>query len=140
MQPSQMAPPRPSHDAEEERNLPGVILNAMCCARYLRYTGENELGYFPRNQAELEQMGARWMTKALTANGTLKDGCVVTTIACTSNNEGGLLGDMCVVNLQYSRQTDAPTKLMAKFRPPDQQTRTTIAVARFCEKEYDVSG
>jgi hypothetical protein len=54
-----------------------------------------------------------------------------------SANDGGLLGDMCVVTIEYSRPCDAPTVLMAKFRPPDIKTRITTALSDVCQHEFD---
>jgi len=52
-------------------------------------------------------------------------------------NNGGLLGEMCIVHVSYSGKTDAPIKMMAKFRPPDFETRVTTALFDICEHEFD---
>jgi thiamine kinase-like enzyme len=52
-------------------------------------------------------------------------------------NEGGLLGEMVSLDLEFSGPTDAPTKLMAKFRPPDTSSQITTALFDLCENEYD---
>jgi hypothetical protein len=118
-----------------------LIVNALCtvyCYGKYRYRGEKYGEYFPRNQRDLEQMGKRWLTSALQRNGTLPVGIEVKAIRFEANNSGGLLGDMCLMYIEYSGpfSHEYPKKLMAKFRPPDKKTRLTTTLFKQCEHEY----
>jgi hypothetical protein len=118
-----------------------LIVNALCtvyCYGKYRYRGEKYGEHFPRDQRELEQMGIPWLTKALRGNGTLPLDVEVTRIRFEKNNSGGLLGDMCLMYIEYSTFSyKYPPKLMAKFRPPDTHTRLTTTLFRQCQHEYE---
>ena len=73
---------------------------------------------FPRDQKELAAAGEEWLTHVLQQNGTLSETVTVTSMKLADANNGGLLGEMCMVDVTYSGETTAPTKLVAKFRPP----------------------
>lgn len=117
-------------------SIPKTLCKVLCCGGF-RGKGEATGAYFPRDQKELEQLGAPWLTKVLTENGALKGGVTVISVKFAENNDGGLLGELCEVNLEYSDETDAPKKLMAKFRPPDTESRITTTLFDLCEHEYD---
>jgi len=114
-----------------------VICGGSCCGCCCAHAGENTNKTFPRNQKELEKFGAGWLTKVLTDSGKLTDGVTVTSLTFQDNNDGGLLGEMCVVEVTYSGQTKLPKKMMAKFRPPDTETRITTSMFDLCQNEFD---
>jgi hypothetical protein len=117
-------------------SIPGTLWKVLCCGQ-CKHSGEVTHKYFPRNEKELKRYGKKWLTKVLTNNGVLQNGVKVDSVNFEDNNSGGLLGEMCVVNLSYSGPSDAPTKLMAKFRPPDLETKITTTLFNLCQNEYD---
>lgn len=99
--------------------------------------GEISGSTFPRNQKELHRAGEKWLTLVLQQNGTLASDVEVESLTLEEFNNGGLLGELCIINIKYSGDTDAPTKMMAKFSPSDFETKVTTALFDICEHEFD---
>jgi hypothetical protein len=120
-------------------SIPGtlwkVFCGGSCCGCCCAHKGEESKAHFPRNQKELEKFGATWLNKVLKDNGTLTGSKIVESVTFDDNNSAGLLGEMCVVNVVYSDGTKQ--KLMAKFRPPDTDSRITTTLFNLCQNEFD---
>jgi thiamine kinase-like enzyme len=122
-----------------------ILCGGSCCGCCCAHKGENSKKLFPRTQKELEKAGAPWLTKVLTDSGVLTGSIgsdqypfpKVEKLTFEDANDGGLLGEMCKVSVEYSGTTDAPRTLMAKFRPPDTDSQITTALFDLCEHEYD---
>ena len=115
----------------------GFVCNLLCF-RNCQKKGERHDFVYPTNAKQLERMGAPWMTKALRASGSIGAGMEVTNMTCTTVGTPGLLSELRLVTLEYSGgSADAPTRLMAKFAPPDLKTRATTDLFELIRCEYN---
>ena len=91
---------------------------------------------YPINVADLKSLGAPWMTQALRSNNTIAQDVTVTSLNIEDNENGGLLGEMCRVSVEFNKETDCGTVFMCKFQPADFMTKVTTRLFDLCIHEY----
>lgn len=119
-----------------QKSIIGTVFNQVLFGG-CKMAGEVSGSTFPRGPKELSRAGEKWLTLVLQQNGSLSADVVVESLRVEQFNNGGLLGEMCIVHVAYSGPTAAPTKMMAKFRPSDFETRITTSLFDICEHEFD---
>jgi len=81
----------------------GFILNILIY-RNAQRKGESYKLKYPVNPKQLEKMGAPFMTKALRASGKLEKDIQVETVSISIPGQVGLLGQLRIVELTYSKK------------------------------------
>eukprot|EP00040_Diaphanoeca_grandis_P030085 m.177253 g.177253 ORF g.177253 m.177253 type:complete len:443 (+) comp31879_c2_seq1:141-1469(+) len=105
----------------------GFIANLLIY-RDAQRNGEKYGFKYPVNGAQLDKMGVEWLTKALRASKAIAEDVTVTEMKSDKSDINGLLGELRVINVKYSKETDAPPKFMVKFCPTDLKTRGLTAL------------
>ncbi|GMH93487.1 hypothetical protein TrVE_jg503 [Triparma verrucosa] len=100
------------------------VCKLACCGFLPFYPrGEHYGTKFPGTPKQLGKMGKNWVEAALKASGALALDNSLTTLEITELGAIGLLGDLRVLTVTYEKETDLPTKFIAKFAALDFDAR-----------------
>ena len=100
------------------------VCKLACCGFLPFYPrGEHYGTKFPGTPKQLGKMGKNWVEAALKASGALAQDNSLTTLEITELGAIGLLGDLRVLIVTYEKETDLPTKFIAKFAALDFDAR-----------------